>query len=531
MAEISAKLVKELRDRTGAGMMDCKRALQETNGDIEAAIVLLRERGMAQAAKRAGRETTEGKVGYRLAEDGRKGTLVAVGCETEPVSNNDEFLAFAKKVLEAVDANGVGAEAELEEERVSLSAKLGENIVVAGTARFEAVDGARIAAYVHPPANKLGVLVQVRGGDEELGRKLAMHIAASGPQWISRDDVPAEAVEAERDIYANSDEVQSKPEQAREKIVDGMLNKRFFGANVLVEQDWIHDTAKTVGEALQEAGAEVLEFERFALALTSDERATERRLSAGGRRARVPAHPAEALRRGADGRPEYGIDLAVVEARRGDRGRPRRRGADRARRRRREHLPRHGRGRAGHGPRDRRLRGDARHRPQRAHAPGRARASGARHARPVRARHPRGGRAVHPPPRRSGTSRRTGSSSSRPAPATRTSRPTRRPRCGRSRSTPTRSSWRRTASPASTTATRATTANATFLPRLTHLEAIERGLKVMDTTALSLCMDNSLPIHVFELEDGNIGRVVAGEDVGTIITTPDRGGPVNASTT
>jgi elongation factor Ts len=265
MAEISAQLVKELRDRTGAGMMDCKRALQETNGDMGAAIVLLRERGMAQAAKRAGRETTEGKVGYRLAEDGTKGTLVAVGCETEPVSNNDEFLAYAKKVLEAVDANGVGAEAELEEERVGLSAKLGENIAVAGTARFEAVDGARIAAYAHPPANKLGVLVQVRGGDDDLGRKLAMHIAASGPQWISRDDVPEEAVEAERDIYANSDEVQSKPEQARGKIVDGMLNKRFFGANVLVEQDWIHDTAKTVGAALHEAGAEVLEFERFSL--------------------------------------------------------------------------------------------------------------------------------------------------------------------------------------------------------------------------------------------------------------------------
>src|SRR5204862_3752112 len=100
-AEISAQLVRELRERTGAGMMDCKRALQETNGDMEAAIVLLREKGMAQAAKRAGRETTEGKVGYRLAEDGKKGTMVAIGCETEPVSNNDEVLAWAKKAPEA----------------------------------------------------------------------------------------------------------------------------------------------------------------------------------------------------------------------------------------------------------------------------------------------------------------------------------------------------------------------------------------------------------------------------------------------
>src|SRR5215467_438241 len=127
-AEISAQLVRELRERTGAGMMDCKRALQETNGDIEAAVVLLREKGMANAAKRADRATTEGKVGYRLAEDGSRGTMVAVGCETEPVSNNDEFLAYAKDVLDAVDASGIGAESSLEEERVALAGKLGENI-------------------------------------------------------------------------------------------------------------------------------------------------------------------------------------------------------------------------------------------------------------------------------------------------------------------------------------------------------------------------------------------------------------------
>ena len=265
MAEISAALVKELRERTGAGMMDCKRALQETNGDMEQAIVLLREKGMAQAAKRADRATSEGKVGFRVADDGSRGTMVAVGCETEPVSNNDEFLAYAKKVLEAIEKDGVGAESSLEEERVALTAKLGENIAVAGAARFEAVDGASIAAYAHPPANKLGVLLQLRGGDADLGRKLAMHIAASNPQWISRDDVPEDALSAEREIYANSDEVQSKPEQAREKIVEGMLNKRFFGANVLVDQEWIHDSSKTVGQALKEAGAEVLEFERFSL--------------------------------------------------------------------------------------------------------------------------------------------------------------------------------------------------------------------------------------------------------------------------
>jgi elongation factor Ts len=266
MAEISAALVKELRDQTGAGMMDCKRALQETNGDMEAAVVLLRERGMAQAAKRADRATTEGKVGYRLADDGSKGTMVAVGCETEPVSNNEGFLAYAKRVLDVVEENGVGAESELEEERVALSAKLGENIVVVGGARFEAVDGAKIHAYTHVPANKFGSLVQMRGGDSDLGRKVAMQIVSQRPRWIGREDVPEDLVQSEREIFTNSDEVQSKPEQAREKIVDGMLNKRFFGANVLVDQEWIHDSSKTVGQALKEAGAEVLEFELFVLA-------------------------------------------------------------------------------------------------------------------------------------------------------------------------------------------------------------------------------------------------------------------------
>ena len=125
MTGISAALVKELRDQTQAPMMDCKRALQDTNGDIEAAKRLLRERGMASAEKRAGRVTTEGKVGYRVAGGGKRGTMVAVGCETEPVSNNDEFLAFAKKVLEAVESEGPDGAERLDEERKELSGKLG----------------------------------------------------------------------------------------------------------------------------------------------------------------------------------------------------------------------------------------------------------------------------------------------------------------------------------------------------------------------------------------------------------------------
>jgi elongation factor Ts len=265
-AEISAQLVRELRERTGAGMMDCKRALVDTNGDMEEAVVLLREKNLAQVQKRADRTTTEGLVGYHLADDRSRGSMVAVGCETEPVSKNEDFQAFGKKALDLVEAEGVDAVPGLEQERVELSGKLGENIAVAGAARFEAVDGGRIGAYVHPPANKLGVLVHLRGGDDELARKLAMHIAASSPQWIGREDVPEDTISAEREIFSNSDEVQSKPERAREKIVEGMLNKRFFGANVLAEQEWIHDSSLSVGKVLADAGAVVLEFQRFSLA-------------------------------------------------------------------------------------------------------------------------------------------------------------------------------------------------------------------------------------------------------------------------
>jgi len=261
--DIPAKLVMELRGETGAPMMDAKRALQESNGDIEEAKRWLRERGMAQAAKRADRETKEGLVGYRIA--GTKGTIVAVGCETEPVSKNDEFQSFAKKVLDTVDDDGVGAESQLDEARTALTAKLGENIVIVGSAQFTAGADELVTGYAHPPANKLGVLVLMRGGDEDLGRKVAMHIAALNPRWVTRDVVPAESVDEERDIFANSDEVLSKPEQAREKIVEGMLNKRFFQANVLVDQEWVHDSSKTVGQALKEAGAEVVDFARLSV--------------------------------------------------------------------------------------------------------------------------------------------------------------------------------------------------------------------------------------------------------------------------
>jgi elongation factor Ts len=267
VSTITASLVKELRDATGAGMMACKQALEETGGDLEAARTLLRERGMASAAKRAGRATSEGLVGYRLHET--RGTMVAIGCETEPVSKNDEFQAFGTKVLDAVEERGQEAAAELEDDRVQLTAKLGENIVVTGAERYEAGEGEVIGAYAHPPANKIGVLVKLSGGTPGLARQLAMHISFAAPEWTTKDDVPAELVEAEKRVYLNSDELEGKPEQAKERIVEGMLAKRFYAAQpggALTEQPWIHDSAQTVGQALAAGDAHVVAFKRFSVA-------------------------------------------------------------------------------------------------------------------------------------------------------------------------------------------------------------------------------------------------------------------------
>ena len=264
VTEVGAALVKELREQTGAGMMDCKRALVETGGDLEAARTLLREKGMAAAGKRADRATTEGLVGVIVGP--ATASIVGLGCETEPVSRNDAFQAFGERILHAVHANGPSVVDGFEGERADLIAQLRENIVIVGPERLE---GGTLAAYVHPPANKIGVLVQLEGGTEELARQVAMHVSFAAPTYTSRGDVPADVVTAERQIYLNSDEVASKPEQAREKIVDGMLAKRFFAAapgGVLLEQAWIHDAAKTVGAALEDAGASVSAFVRVSVA-------------------------------------------------------------------------------------------------------------------------------------------------------------------------------------------------------------------------------------------------------------------------
>jgi elongation factor Ts len=261
---ISASAVKELREATGAGMMDCKRALEETGGDLEEAKKYLREKGLADSAKRSGRETTEGKVAIDFDET--HGAMVAVGCETEPVSNNQEFFIYLERVLNAVEKHGEQAVEELEEQRVELSAKLGENIVVRGAVRFEAAEEEVLAGYVHPPANKIGVLIHGRG-NPDIARNVAMQIAFAAPLYLTRDEVPEAEVNAERDILSKQPDLEGKPDEVKAKMVDGRIQK-WLSESVLAEQTWIHDTSgKTkVGQALKEAGFEVIEFRRFALA-------------------------------------------------------------------------------------------------------------------------------------------------------------------------------------------------------------------------------------------------------------------------
>jgi elongation factor Ts len=263
MTDISATMVKELRDATSAGFMECKRALQETEGDFDAAIKLLREKGMASAAKRADRETTEGIV---LTEsDDTRGTIVAVGCETEPVSKNDDFRAFATDVLREVHDRGESSVDVLEEQRVGLTARLGENIQIVGVRRMTASPDSTFVSYVHPPANKIGVLLEVKGGEPGLARQLAMHISFARPTYRSRDEVPTSLIGAEREILEKLPEVQGKPAEVREKIVDGMLNKRFYAESVLSEQAWIHDTALTVSTALAEGDLELVDYVWFSV--------------------------------------------------------------------------------------------------------------------------------------------------------------------------------------------------------------------------------------------------------------------------
>jgi elongation factor Ts len=273
---ISAAQVKELRERTGVGMLDCKKALEDTNGDMEAAIDLLRSKGAAKAAKRAGREATEGTVASHTADG--VGALVELNCETDFVARTDDFRALARRLAEhvakyATDLDGAaGGDAVLDQPLMSdgpslqdvvteVAARTGERLVVHRVARFQ-TEGGQVGSYIHM-TGRIGVLVELGGvADEGLARDVAMHIAASRPLAVSGSEIPPDVVERERAVYMEQVRQEGKPEQIREKIVEGKLQK-FYKEQSLVDQPFVKDPERTVGELVGEVG--VRRFVRYEL--------------------------------------------------------------------------------------------------------------------------------------------------------------------------------------------------------------------------------------------------------------------------
>ncbi len=268
MAKISAALVKELRERTGAGMMECKKALVETDGDLDAAIELMRKSGMAKADKKAGRAAAEGVVIIKQSEDGKRAAMVEINSETDFVAKNDDFRAFADAVAEtvleedpadvdALSALEIDGEA-IEEVRKGLVAKIGENIQLRRFTRMET--SGHIGSYTH--GGRIGVLVDIEGGDAEIARDVAMHVAASNPTCVSEDDVPREMVDKEKAVLVEQAQDSGKPAEIIEKMVQGRLRK-WLGEITLVGQPFVKDPDTTVGKMLEQAGATPKAFVRF----------------------------------------------------------------------------------------------------------------------------------------------------------------------------------------------------------------------------------------------------------------------------
>lgn len=235
---------------TNAGLMDCKKALAEASGDLDTAVEILRKRGVAQAAKKAGREAREGVIAQHIVPGGRTGVLVEINCETDFVAKNDTFREFCDEVARTVATQ---ASADLEGLRVAAVAKVGENIRIARHARFELSGPGLIAAYIHT-GGKVGVLVEVGCAKEatighdafkQLVKDITLQIAAASPTAVHRDEVPAAVVAKEREIAAQSDRLKGKPPQAMEKIIQGMLEK-FFQTCCLLEQGFVKDPEKSV---------------------------------------------------------------------------------------------------------------------------------------------------------------------------------------------------------------------------------------------------------------------------------------------
>jgi elongation factor Ts len=269
---ISAALVKELRERTGAGMMECKKALVETDGNIDAAIEAMRKSGQAKAAKKAGRVAADGVVELKVADDQHAAVMVEVNSETDFVAKDAHFAGFAAAVAETALASAVADEAALaaqplaggdgesiEEARQALIAKIGENVAVRRMQRFEAPAGS-FHCYRH--GVRIAVLVELVGGDEALGRDIAMHIAASSPLCVAPEDVPAEALEKEREIFKAQALESGKPANIVDKITEGRMRK-YLEEVTLLGQAFIKDPDTQVGDLLKARGAEVKRFVRM----------------------------------------------------------------------------------------------------------------------------------------------------------------------------------------------------------------------------------------------------------------------------
>ncbi len=262
MADITAALVGKLREMTGAGLIDCKKALVETNGDMDAAVDLLRKKGTATAAKKAGREAKEGVIAQFIASGAKSGVLVEVNCETDFVARNESFKAFCDELAKKIAAN---PNVDLEADRVAAVAKIGENIKVARHHRMEVQGNGMIAAYIHTGA-KVGVLVEVGAGKEatasnddfkQLVKDITLQIAAASPIAVSREEVPAEVVAKEREIAAQSDRLKGKPPQAMEKILQGVIDK-FYQTACLVDQGFVKKNSEiTVKEHVAGVGKQL----------------------------------------------------------------------------------------------------------------------------------------------------------------------------------------------------------------------------------------------------------------------------------
>ena len=262
---ISASLVKELRERTGLGMMECKKALENSEGDIELAIENLRKVSGLKAAKKAGRTAADGIVAIKVAADGSNGVLLEVNSETDFVARDENFLNFANAVLEKAftsQQTDVAAlmSGELEAAREALVQKVGENISVRRVTLVGNA-GSTVGAYVHSN-NRIAVLVELNGGSVDLAKDVAMHVAASNPQVVSPNDMPAEVVEKEKDIIRAQPDMAGKPAEIVEKMMGGRISK-FLKESSLLEQPFVKDPEVTVGALVKKAGATVVRFVRF----------------------------------------------------------------------------------------------------------------------------------------------------------------------------------------------------------------------------------------------------------------------------